>query len=1137
MARGRTSTGKGPGKGTRLHKTVAWLWAETTEPHKITQKNADSAYRIGMAPCDKGSCRINCKSNPNCLNALGEKLWLGEVQDNYWHTLQDPESERRKKNEFVGLKNLGATCYVNTFLQLWFHNTSLRSALYHWRNLDFDDQQSSSHGTPKEEKPMDESTAEVKENAVKPSNNLPPLMPSSCISDDNITNICAHLQLIFAQLQYTSRRYIDPTPLIHSLGLDTAQQQDAQEFSKLFMSLLESTLSAQPNVEVRDVIQKQFGGEYVYVTKCDNCGNKSMTLSQFFELDLNIQGHSSLSQCIKEFLKEEELNGDNQYFCMACNSKQNAKRYIEIQALPPVLNLQLLRFVFDRKTGYKKKLNSHVQFPDVLSLDGFLRNDAKQDTSDAVYDLTAVLMHQGTSAYSGHYVAHIRDTEANTWYKFNDEDIEKMNNKLKLSGEDESDPGEKPAKRPKCSKGSHTSRNAYMLVYTRRTNDAVPEAKIEIPEHLQEMVAKDNSTFEQWIDEMNKMKNDMINKGKDLQASVQSIYQMLPVKPKEDYEWVLTEWLRTWLNDRVEKKPPIDNSSLLCPHGKLHPEKVHNVKRISVKAADLFFDQFGGFPRLKSDSICLQCVKSICRQIRFKAKLAEDDKLIKANSKNKPDSRIGRSYWVGKTSLHSWKRLATIEEEAKNPVVKVPLSHNCTPVNRQSNGNTADTKNSRLSTESRKRKSMSTDEPTTSKQESNLAAGLENGTCAEVSFKGSPSQMDSPNQEDSSKQNDSDNDDDDDEEELIKFNEDLLCVHNNLVPSLSCRRLISESIWKRLIYYFNEAPTFPENHPVCQQCQVESEDERRNLEINKTVAVEERSILNSLYYNKHRPNLYDKDNPNISFHVLSNSFLEKWRSFLRRHHFVSRPKCIANQSLLCPHEKFMFNPELKGEDGSHEEYSYILREEWDVISSRYPYDHVITVTKETTDGDECRFSTSPEICENCHASRMLERARSIEHYRHATIFVRKITDEHDPEEIQRRFEEETADTDSPQDLDYNSSDTRKQSNTSDVSKRRSSRHRKQRGEVDLIVNSNQTLRDIKLELMKSFSVMPMDQHLSLKGIPLSDDAATLSTLGVRPGCLLMLKLDQPQGGSHPETLLAASTTPEKGFQGTGLLGH
>ena len=47
-------------------------------------------------------------------------------------------------------------------------------------------------------------------------------------------------------------------------------------------------------------------------------------------------------------LQEEKLDGDNQYYCACCESKQNAARYIELHTLPPVLNLQLLRFVFDR---------------------------------------------------------------------------------------------------------------------------------------------------------------------------------------------------------------------------------------------------------------------------------------------------------------------------------------------------------------------------------------------------------------------------------------------------------------------------------------------------------------------------------------------------------------------------------------------------------------------------------------------------------------------------------------------------------------------------------------------------------------------------------------------------------------------
>ncbi len=55
-----------------------------------------------------------------------------------------------------------------------------------------------------------------------------------------------------------------------------------------------------------------------------------------------------------------------------------------------------------------------------------------------MYDLAAVLIHRGPSAYSGHYVAHIRDKASGSWYKFNDEEIEKMGGKnLQLGNEDE----------------------------------------------------------------------------------------------------------------------------------------------------------------------------------------------------------------------------------------------------------------------------------------------------------------------------------------------------------------------------------------------------------------------------------------------------------------------------------------------------------------------------------------------------------------------------------------------------------------------------------------------------------------------------------------------------------------------------
>lgn len=46
-------------------------------------------------------------------------------------------------------------------------------------------------------------------------------------------------------------------------------------------------------------------------------------------------------------------------------------------------------------------------------------------------------MHLGVTAYSGHYIAHVRDSRSGDWYKFNDEEIEKMDSKKLQLGVDE----------------------------------------------------------------------------------------------------------------------------------------------------------------------------------------------------------------------------------------------------------------------------------------------------------------------------------------------------------------------------------------------------------------------------------------------------------------------------------------------------------------------------------------------------------------------------------------------------------------------------------------------------------------------------------------------------------------------------
>jgi len=74
---------------------------------------------------------------------------------------------------------------------------------------------------------------------------------------------------------------------------------------------------------------------------------------------------------------------------------------------PNVLNLQLSRFIFDPKSGQKKKLNKVVTFKTTLDMGVHLEKKAKKGDPAHAYHLKAVLVHKGTSAYSGHYISYV----------------------------------------------------------------------------------------------------------------------------------------------------------------------------------------------------------------------------------------------------------------------------------------------------------------------------------------------------------------------------------------------------------------------------------------------------------------------------------------------------------------------------------------------------------------------------------------------------------------------------------------------------------------------------------------------------------------------------------------------------------
>ncbi|KAF6207590.1 hypothetical protein GE061_016037, partial [Apolygus lucorum] len=103
--------------------------------------------------------------------------------------------------------------------------------------------------------------------------------------------------------------------------------------------------------------------------------------------------------------------------------------------------------------------------------------------------------------------------------------------------------------------------------------------------------------------------------------------------------------------------------------------------------------------------------------------------------------------------------------------------------------------------------------------------------------------------------------------------------------------------------------------------------------------------------------------------------------------------------------------------------------------------------------------------------------------------------------------------------------------------RRSTRHRRVRGEKQITIASTDTLRDLKLKILQIFGVLPFDQHLAREdGTELTSVDSTLAALNILPNSILLLKVDEPVDDESPVPVGRQRTTElEEGFKGTLLL--
>ncbi|CAL1374042.1 unnamed protein product [Linum trigynum] len=365
--------------------------------------------------------------------------------------------DSKKETGYVGLKNQGATCYMNSLLQTLYHIPYFRKAVYHMPTTEND-------------------------------------MPSGSIP--------LALQSLFYKLQY-SETSVATKELTKSFGWDTYDsfmQHDVQELNRVLSEKLEDKMKG---TVVEGTIQQLFEGHHMNYIECINVDYKSTRKESFYDLQLDVKGCRDVYASFDKYVEVESLEGDNKYHAEQ-HGLQDAKKGVLFIDFPPVLQLQLKRFEYDFMRDTMVKINDRYEFPLQLDLDRengkYLSPDADRSVRN-LYTLHSVLVHSG-GVHGGHYYAYIRPTLSDQWFKFDDERVTKEDIKRALEeqygGEEElpqTNPGfnNSPFKFTKYS-------NAYMLVYIRESDKEKIICNVDekdIAEHLRIRLKKEQEEKEQ----------------------------------------------------------------------------------------------------------------------------------------------------------------------------------------------------------------------------------------------------------------------------------------------------------------------------------------------------------------------------------------------------------------------------------------------------------------------------------------------------------------------------------------------------------------------------------------------------------------------------------------------------------------
>ncbi|KAF3853374.1 hypothetical protein F7725_014062 [Dissostichus mawsoni] len=196
-------------------------------------------------------------------------------------------------------------------------------------------------------------------------------------------------------------------------------QEDAHEFLRYTVDAMQKSCLPGPKLDrqtqATTFIHQVFGGYLRSRVKCLNCKAVSDTFDPFLDITLEIKTAPSVSKALEQFVKPEQLDGENAYKCTKCKKMVTASKRFTIHRSSNVLTLSLKRFA-NFSGG---KLTKDVKYPEYLDLQPFM---SQSQGDPQLYALFAVLVHSGFSCHAGHYFCYIKASNGQ-WYQMNDSSV------------------------------------------------------------------------------------------------------------------------------------------------------------------------------------------------------------------------------------------------------------------------------------------------------------------------------------------------------------------------------------------------------------------------------------------------------------------------------------------------------------------------------------------------------------------------------------------------------------------------------------------------------------------------------------------------------------------------------------------